>query len=166
MPYDPNRHHRRSIRLRGYDYATPGAYFVTICAQNRLRLFGTIVGGVMIRNQAGEMIASLWEALPQRFSAMQLDAFVIMPDHIHAMVALDAASADAAPLGNIVGAFKSLTTNAYIQGVRDSGWAPFEQRLWQRNYYESIVRDAAGMARIRSYILTNPARWDESGSSL
>jgi putative transposase len=162
MPYHPNRHHRRSIRLRGYDYATPGTYFVTICAQNRLRLFGAIADGVMIRSQAGELISSIWESLPLRFPTVELDVFVVMPEHFHAIVALKEAGIDTMPLGNIIGAFKSLTTNVYIHGVRESGWPPFEQRLWQRNYYESIIRDADHLARVRNYILTNPARRAES----
>ncbi len=83
MPYDPNRHHRRSIRLRGYDYATPGAYFVTICAQGRQRLFGAIATGAMQPNDAGRMVERWWGELNNKYPTVRTDAFVVMPDHIH-----------------------------------------------------------------------------------
>ena len=160
MPYDPNRHHRRSIRLHGYDYSTPGAYFVTICVHGRRDLFGVIVNGAMMQNSAGAMVNATWAALPQRLPTIRLDAFVVMPNHFHAIIVLDEARPAAMPLGNIVGAFKSLTTNAYIRSVRESGWAPFDQRLWQRNYYEYVIRDDAGLMRIRNYIQMNPVSWN------
>lgn len=160
MPYDPNRHNRRSIRLRGQDYATPGAYFVTICVQGRGCLFGAIADGTLIQSQSGEMVYSTWASMPQRFPTIRLDVSVVMPNHFHAIIVLGEVDADATPLGDIVGAFKSLTTNAYIRSVRESGWAPFDQRLWQRNYYEYIIRDDAGLTRIRDYIQMNPASWE------
>jgi putative transposase len=160
MRYDPDKHHRRSIRLRGYDYRRPGAYFVTICVHGRANLFGAVIAGEMRLNAAGLMIDSEWEALPQRFPALCLDVYTIMPNHFHAIMTLGDAPATAARLGDIVGAFKSLTTNGYIRGVCDHGWPPFDRRLWQRNYYEYIIRGEADLARIRDYIRNNPARWD------
>jgi putative transposase len=136
----------------------PGAYFVTVCVHGRHRLFGKVADGAMLRNQAGEVVYSTWASMPQRFSTIRLDAFVVMPNHFHAIIVLGVA--DATPLGDIVGAFKSLTTNAYICGVRESGWAPFDQRLWQRNYYEYVIRDDAGLTRIRDYIQMNQASWE------
>ena len=172
MPYNPNRHHRRSIRLRGYDYAAPGAYFVTICAQGWRCLFGTIVEGELALNDAGRMVAEVWAALPEQFPALLPDAYVVMPNHFHAVVSLAEAlptpelsedsTARSPSLGDIVGAFKSLTTNAYIRGVRERGWPPFDRRLWLRNYYEQIVRSDGDLTRIRTYIENNPARWAAS----
>ena len=160
MKYDPDKHRRRSIRLRGYDYASAGAYFVTICVQGRLCRFGTVVNGVLTLNDAGRMVQATWEAFRERFPTLTPSAAVAMPNHFHAIVALADQPIHGAQLGDIVGAFKSLTTNAYIFGVRERGWLPFDQRLWQRNYYEHVICDEADLARIRDYIEANPARWD------
>ena len=160
MRDEPNKHHRRSIRLRGYDYAAPGAYFVTICVQGRQCLFGAVVDGELLLNDAGRMVRAIWDVLPERFPALVLDATVVMPNHFHTVVMLREAPERSARLGDIVGAFKSLTTNAYIHGVRDQGWPPFDRRLWQRNYYERIIRDDQALARIRDYIQTNPVHWE------
>lgn len=170
MPYDPGQHHRRSLRLRGHDYATAGVYFVTICVQGRACLFGTVVDGVMQPNAAGLMVQAAWENLEERFPAVTLDAVVIMPNHTHALLVLSApASAvgdqgddgaqPATTLGAVVGAFKSITTRAYMRGVETAAWPPFDQRLWQRNYWEHIVRDDPDRRRLHAYIDTNPARW-------
>jgi REP element-mobilizing transposase RayT len=121
-------------------------------------------------NAPGAMVAEHWLALPARFPLLRLDAYVIMPDHLHAVLSLDAAGAPQNPtrmsprgtatgtLGRVIQAFKSLTTTAYIVGVREAGWPPFEQRLWHRNYYEHVVRDQTDLDRIRTYIVTNPSR--------
>ena len=181
MPYDPKRHDRRSIRLPDYDYRQPGGYFVTICAQNRVCLFGEIIERRMRLNAAGQMIHAVWSTLPRRFPQMETDAFVIMPNHVHGIIVLtddpnvgaslvdaqeDGAPTRAAPtgssasLGDIVGAFKSMTTVRYIDGVKNDGWPVFDKRVWQRNYYEHIIRNRKDLERIRRYIQENPARWD------
>jgi REP element-mobilizing transposase RayT len=161
MPYDPERHHRRSIRLRGYDYSQAGAYFVTIGIQDQLPLLGSIQMGAMQRSPAGMMVAQQWQALSERFAHVALDAWVIMPDHMHGVIVLQDLSGLPGPaLGGVIGAFKSLTTHAYIQGVEAQGWPPFPGRLWQRNYYERIVRDHAALQAIRAYIEQNPQRWE------
>ena len=180
MRFDPDKHHRRSIRLRGYDYAQAGAYFITIVAQGRECLLGQVVNDEMQLNDAGRMIWDEWQALAHRFPAVELDQFVVMPNHVHGIVRIVGASlVDAhdgmtttegattrrattrvAPtLGDIVGAFKSITTNEYIRGVKTLGWQSFPGRLWQRNYYEHIIRDDASLNRIRRYIVDNPAQW-------
>jgi REP-associated tyrosine transposase len=174
MPYDPDRHHRRSIRLRGYDYSQAGAYLVTIRTQGRSRLFGDVVDGRVELNHAGQMLWSEWEAIPARFPRIELDEFVVMPNHVHGIVwivgaplvgalspdAEDGETTTVAPtLGEVVGTFKSLTTNGYIRGVKEHQWPAFPGRLWQRNYYEHIVRTDESLARIRQYIIDNPAQW-------
>ncbi len=95
MPYDPNRHHRRSIRLKGYDYTQPGAYFITICTHERVHFFGAVVNGVMRLNDAGRIAAQCWRDIPAHFPRVQLDAFVIMPNHIHGVLGIVADDNDA-----------------------------------------------------------------------
>ncbi len=201
MAYNPEVHHRHSLRLQGYDYSAPGAYFITICSEGRECLFGSVVGHEMELNAAGHMVRLVWEALPDRFPEVRLDQSVIMPNHVHGIVLLEGASrrgteigattwAGAKPghaahivgaplvgalsahqraaapkrvaptIGSIVGAFKSTATHEYTLGVKNQGWPPFPGRLWQRNYYEHIIRNEAALKRIREYIATNAARWE------
>ncbi len=156
-------HRRRSTRLRGYDYAQPGAYFVTICTQNRECLFGEIVDGAMHLNQMAEMVATVWNDLPQHYSGVDVDAFVIMPNHVHGIVMLSAGQprgvAPTLSLPDVVHRFKSLTTARYRRGAAREGWPAFAGRLWQRNYYEHVIRDEGEMNRVREYIVNNPADW-------
>jgi putative transposase len=183
--FDPKIHHRKSIRLAGYDYSQAGAYFVTIVTQGRESFFGKIVDGEMILNDAGQMVIVVWESMAERFPNIELGAFVVMPNHFHAIViihdttvgaglvpALDnevsenGATTRVAPtrngptLGQIIGAFKSITTHEYITGVDEKGWPRFFKRLWQRNYYERIIRDEREMEAIWRYIESNPAMWE------
>src|SRR6266567_2663379 len=115
--FKPDIHHRRSIRLRHYDYASEGAYSVTICAQNRECLYGEIVNGEMVLNDAGGVVESVWCALPGRFPSIELDAFVVMPNHFHGIIVICDSHADisvkggspAPTLGDIVCTFKSIS---------------------------------------------------------
>jgi putative transposase len=170
MRYDPDKHHRRSIRLRNYDYAWPGMYFITICTQNRDLLFGNIVNDIMQLNAAGQMVQAIWETLPERFPNIGVDEFVVMPNHFHAILVIEEcrpagedgiATGDVPTLGAMIGAFKSITTHEYIQGVKCKGWPPFDRRVWQRNYWEHVVRDEATLDKIRQYVRTNPAFWTD-----
>ncbi len=170
--------HRRSLRLKGYDYAQAGAYFVTICAQDRACLFGDVVEGSMCLNDAGRMLIRLWNGIPARFPAIEIDLFAVMPNHLHGIIVLAdvpdtgattrvAPTADpvhaekkiAPTLGEVVGAFKSASTVEYIRGVKARAWPEFRRRLWQRNYYEHIIRDETSLNRIRRYIDENPLNW-------
>ena len=191
MKYNPEKHHRRSIRLRGYDYAQAGAYFVTIVTRDRACLFGEVVNGEMRLNDSGGVIHSMWDELPDHYPGVERDAFVVMPNHIHGVVVLvndvGAGSNDVgagpracpnkdkpesgqpqgvAPtmstisLPDAVHRFKTLTTKRYIDGVKLSGWPSFAGRLWQRNYYEHIVRGENELSRIREYIANNPLQWE------
>ncbi len=175
-------HNRRSLRLPGYDYSQPGAYFVTICVQHREARFGNIARDEMIIDDAGKMVYAEWQRLPARFATMELDAFVVMPNHLHAIVrivdstdvgeirveASQRAGTSPAPtdqtarptLSDMVGAFKSITTDEYIRGVKKSGWLRFDGRLWQRNFYDHIIRDDRELNAIRQYIQNNPAKWE------
>lgn len=184
--FNPDTYHRRSIRLRGYDYAQAGAYFVTICTQGRACFFGEVVNGEMRLNDAGWVVTRWWTELVHAFAAVETDAYVVMPNHMHGIIVIHAdhhlVGADlrvgpdrarrvgphahkgahkGAPLHQIVQWFKTMTTNEYIRGVKTLGWLPFDGKLWQRNYYEHIIRDDADLARIRAYIAANPLRWKE-----
>jgi len=154
--YDPERHHRRSIRLKGYDYQQAGAYFVTIVIQGRACLFGEVMDETMQLRDAGRMVEQRWQELNAMFPTIETDAYVIMPNHVHGIIIINATIPSSSGvttsssgvttsssgvtttgmgLDNVVGAFKSLTTVDYIRGVRTCGWAAFDRRLWQRNYY-------------------------------
>ena len=184
MSYDPDRHHRRSIRLKGYDYSRPGIYLVTICTQGRECLFGQIVDGEMQLNHAGRIAQDEWLRSAELRPRVTLDAFVVMPNHIHGIIiltdrrrgTLQRAPAERAPtertpteraptverfgkptsdsIPTIVRLFKSAATKR-INEMRRTPGVP----VWQRNYYEHIVRTDASLQRIRAYIGSNPERW-------
>ena len=201
MRFDPDKHHRRSIRLRGYDYTRAGAYFVTICTQNRECLFGDIEEGEIRLNDTGHMVQSVWNELPQHYPGVDVDAFVVMSNHIHGIIVLMdddvvvGAGPRARPIGprarpdnresppfdgqpqgvrgqpqgvaptmslpDVVHRFKSLTTARFRHGVIHNNWHPFHGGLWQRNYYEHVIRNESELGSIREYIVANPGRWDE-----
>jgi REP element-mobilizing transposase RayT len=177
MKYRPDEHNRRSIRLTGYDYSQAGAYFVTICIQNQKSLLGEIIDGEIQLNDAGRMIRTTWDGLPNSFPFAETHQFIVMPNHIHGIIILagdytgehkvHAYRADQprgtlpSTIGRIIQAFKSITTNEYIAGVRQNSWKPFQGRLWQRNYYEHVIRDENELNHIREYIVCNPANWPE-----
>jgi putative transposase len=170
MAFDAFKHHRRSIRLKGYDYSQAGAYYVTIVARNHVCLFGQVFNAEMRLNDAGQMIQSQWGALPRRFPNVELDEYVVMPNHMHGIILIgDGADGGVGAihesplriqrrkmlLPKIIGYFK-MNTAKHINGMRDTQGAP----VWQRNYYEHIVRNEQDLARIREYIVNNPARWE------
>jgi putative transposase len=214
MPCDPNKHHRRSIRLPGYDYAQEGAYFVTIVTAQRQCLFGDVVEVAVRLSPLGMVAAACWQAIPQHFPGVEIDVWVIMPNHVHGIIVLPGSAAvdggsvahtsasvsvgaqrvranrvgapvgaqHAAPLppiapgpaiatppvvptpdvprvapgslGAIVRSFKSAVTKQ----AREMAWMP-DVPLWQRNYYEHIVRNERQLERLRRYIDENPGRW-------
>jgi putative transposase len=178
MKSDSKDHHRRSIRLRDYDYARPGGHFVTIVTQGRKCLFGEIVEAEMQLNDVGRMVEAVLNNFPKHYSRVECEAFVVMPNHVHAVIVLVGAGPRARPaptgqpqgvaptiktslsLPDVVHRFKTLTTKQYIDGVKQYGWRHFVGGLWQRNYFEHVIRDEASLNRIRQYILDNPARWE------
>jgi len=205
MPYNPNIHHRRSIRLKGYDYSQAGLYFITICCQDKICRFGKIENGEMILNDFGKIAHNEWEKLSERYPNVILDEFQIMPNHVHGIIVLDEmptmaaatvgatlavalnekpvaqndnavaqnndavalnndanirATARVAPtgVGNVVGAYKSLVANECldIYKMRNQRMG----KLWQRNYYEHIIRNDNSYQRISNYIMNNPKNWN------
>jgi REP element-mobilizing transposase RayT len=153
--FNPEIHHRRSIRLKGYDYSQQGSYFITVCTHHRELLLES--------SPVQDMLRSFWGKLSNKFPMVQSDEFVIMPNHIHGiiMITVGATPRGCPNLGGIVDWYKTMTTNAYIKGVKKNQWAGFNGRLWQRNYYEHVIRDEEDLNRIRQYIIDNPIKWDE-----
>jgi len=170
-----HKNHRRSIRLKGYDYTQAGAYFVTICTKDRACLFGDVADGVMRLNQMRHIVRQCWLAIPDHFPHVLLDEFVVMPNHVHGILVImpthDVGATHASPLQNddtptrprgpqprsvasIVGSFKSAAAKR-INEHRGTPGAP----IWQRNYYEHIIRDDESLNRIRQYIAENPLHW-------
>jgi len=250
MGYDPQKHHRRSIRLKGYDYTAPGAYFVTICTQDHVQMFGEVVGGDMRLNPHGRVVDTYWSRIPRHFLHVTLDAWVVMPNHVHGIIVItdppavgddasspvdergrcrgeaipvwpaemeggagsksrtvtdgDSGRGEAIPvwpaemeggagsksrtvtdgdsgiasplqrrrrqqqrpprphgapsgsLGAIVGNFKSITTRR-INRMRHTPGG----QVWQRNYWEHIIRDQVAYERLWQYIENDPALWEE-----
>lgn len=175
MQFDPQKHHRRSIRLKGYDYAQPGAYFVTLCTYQRQCWFGDIRKGRMCLNHIGCIVAQEWIRSSQIRQEIQLDEWVIMPNHLHGIVLitdtvgahgrapLHAPASNPAPLhrqphslSSFVAGFKSAATKR-INIIRQAPGIP----IWQRNYHESIVRDEESLHSIRQYIANNPQYWTD-----
>jgi len=177
LPYLPDTHHRRSIRLKHYDYSQAGFYFITLCVQNKESLFGEIIENKMILNAAGKMIEKEWLALQKRFLHTDSHEYVVMPNHFHAIIEVEnswgASQIKGQPQGfsyavenakktlsDIIGAFKSITTVEYIRGIKTSSWQNFEGKLWQRNYWEHVVRNEQSFNDIAQYIVNNPQNWE------
>jgi len=185
MPFDPAKHHRRSIRLKAYDYAQTGVYFVTICAYQRECLFGQVENEMMVLSQCGRIVEQCWKALPRDFPRVKLDVFVVMPNHLHGILILtgrhtagrgeafarhpkeqpQSTPANASPLrsahGTQPGSVAAIVQNfksistRKINRIRATPGMP----VWQRNYHEHIVRDEAELSRIREYLGNNPLQW-------
>lgn len=205
MKFDPQKHHRRSIRLKGYDYSQAGAYFVTIVAWQREMLFGEIVNGEMKLNRYGNIVRDAWFDLKNHYRHVELGTFVIMPNHVHGIFILvddvgrggslltgetnepmgkgesftsgriilpDSLNSGTVPLQNkqtrpyliekrhglpeIIRAFKSFSARR-INRLRRTDGIP----VWQRNYYEHIIRNEREMDNIHRYIESNPFRWND-----
>jgi len=178
------RHRRRSIRLPLHDYSQPGAYFVTICAHGRLCLFGEIRADIMQLSPAGQVVHEAWQAIPSDSAAITTGPFIVMPNHLHGIIEIagipvgtihelpqdelphhelsdvdDTASRTQRRnmlLPKIIGRFKMQTAKA-INKSRATPGIP----VWQRNYYEHVIRDEADYGRIAEYIADNPRRWNE-----
>ena len=116
--YNSETHHRRSIRLKGYDYSKEGAYFVTICAQERECLFGEVVNGEMVMNEAGARVQAVWDELPCHYPQVRLDAFAIMPNHVHGIVALTAVGARFIAFSSIIAPYPVPMVGEIVRGFK------------------------------------------------
>jgi len=174
--YDQEKYHRRSIRLKGYDYSQAGAYYVTMCTQNRECLFGEIVNGKMRLNEYGQIVQQCWMEIPQHYQNVQLDEYVVMPNHVHGIIIIN--ESDISTVGaihelplrhelphsreqrrnmllpKIIGRFK-MNVAKPINRIRQTPGIS----VWQRNYYEHIIRNENELNRIRHYIINNPLHW-------
>jgi putative transposase len=178
MSSSPVPFRRRSIRLRDYDYREEAAYFITICTFHRACIFGEIIDGTMQINASGKIAAACWEAIPAHFPRVECDAFVVMPNHIHGIVAIvenisGVGAQHAAPIpqptqgitsnnvasgsiGAVVRSFKSAVTRQINLLDNTPG-----EIIWQRNYHEHIIRSESSLNTLRQYVEQNPARWNE-----
>jgi len=183
MKYNPNKHHRHSIRLQGYDYSSEGAYFVTICVKDRECLFGKIQNEQMILNEYGKIVEQCWLNLPNHYHNIVLDAYIIMPNHFHGIIfivdssdnnvrAINVRAIHESPrqqqrrkmlLPKIIGRFK-MNSAKQINQIRNMPGVP----VWQRNYYEHIIRNEESLNNIRNYIINTPSKWfnDEYSSKM
>ena len=166
-----NKYRIESTRLKGWDYRNPGYYFVTICTKHREPYFGRVVNGGMVLSAVGERAAHCWREIPRHHAGVELDEFMIMPNHMHGIVIIcnpvetlhatslrretlmSEISPKAGSLGVIIRSYKSAVT-------RLAGLAGFKNFSWQARYYDHIVRDENSLCNIRQYIIDNPARWE------
>jgi putative transposase len=149
----------QSMRKAGHDYTGTSIYFVTITAKERGTPFGKVEDGKMILNEAGLMVKDVWINLPTRFPNIQLLEYVVMPDHFHGLISVQSqkGSTDIIySLSDIIGAFKSISTNEYIKGVKNHNWPSFQKKLWLHDYWDIIVRSPKSQAAIARYINNNP----------
>ncbi len=156
MSYDPEKPRRNSIRLKDYDYSQEGAYYVTICVYEKKKMFGEISDETMRLNERGMLVTEIWEALPTRFPHVELDQYIVMPNHIHGILILTEpdTQVNAVKLGEIIRVFKAVA--AYK--IHKSGVNDFR---WQRSYNDHVIRNDLDFHRICQYILDNPIRWAE-----
>ena len=167
MPNEVVEYQRRSMRLKEYDYSNPGAYFVTVVTYHRMNIFGTIDHGIVQMSQIGRIVEKTWLEIPSHFPLATPDAYVIMPNHIHGILIInnhvEATHASPLPtnkrkiqpLGMIVGSFKSSVTKR----VHEAGLFT-QEKIWQRNYYDHIIRDEDDYCKICEYIEFNPINWE------
>ncbi len=165
MAYNPHIHHRKTIRIRDYDYSSPGSYFVTICAYKKECLFGEIKNIVKL-NQLGIIVQNEWIKTEKIRKEITLDEYVIMPNHMHAIIRINRrGDRPVAPtvvkpgprsktIGAMIAGFKSAVTTQ-INQIRKTPMCP----VWQRNYYEHVIRDEKDLSYIREYVVNNPKYW-------
>ena len=165
MKSDTKRRHRRSLRLEDYDYSQAGAYFVTICTKNHESILGEIDEGIIRLSPAGEIVEAFWKDLPSRYPNVELDAFVVMPNHIHGIIAIPVGAIHELPLCQQIGrrrmllpkivGYIKMNTAKQINQLRNAHGVP----VWQRNYYEHVIHNEESLNSIRQYIAENPQRW-------
>lgn len=171
MKYNPEQHHRRSIRLKGYDYSQEGAYFITICTYNRECLLADVHNGIVRLSRIGEIARQFWLEIPDHFDNIELDEFIIMPNHLHGILNIVSVGNETVgvqhveslrfhqyqkiipkSIGSIIRSYKASVT----RWCRQNGHEYFR---WQRNYFEHVIRNEKSLHQIRQYIINNPLQW-------
>ncbi|MCB8922550.1 MAG: transposase [Ardenticatenaceae bacterium] len=167
MTYDPHKHHRRSVRLKAYDYTQNGVYFVTLCSKHGQPIFGHIENGAMVLNEWGQIVEREWLQTAVLRPNVKLDTHQVMPNHFHGLFwIMNTGIETAVPtrqfgqpqkgaLGTIIGAFKAAVTYA-INDLRQTK----DLSVWQRNYYEQVIRNERHATAVRHYITNNPTHWE------
>ncbi|MEG1624499.1 MAG: transposase, partial [Raoultibacter sp.] len=149
---------RKKIRLKGYDYSSNGAYFVTICTHNREMLFGN-VGADSI---SARMVDDIWHKIINQYKNIQCPQYVIMPNHFHAIIVAERADMESAPtISTIIQSFKRYSTIEYIKLVKQKIFPPFNKQIWQRSFHDHIIRNEQEYQKLWEYIDTNPQKWEE-----
>jgi REP element-mobilizing transposase RayT len=175
MTFNPEIHHRRSIRLRDYDYSQNGAYFVTVVAKNREDLFGEMENGEMILNDTGKMVLYCWEQIPEHFPDVEIDECCVMPNHFHGIFLINCNRRGVGCKGERFFAptdsGTSKTVGSIVRGFKIgvTKWARKNLEIidvWQRNYYEHVIRNESDLEKIRQYIFDNPANWENDENNV
>lgn len=183
MIFNPDIAKRKSIRLKNYDYSQPGLYFITISIKDKLCLFWKIQQDILTLFDSGKMIEKYWLNLEKQYNCIVLHEYVVMPNHFHGIIEIvqwwvdeklssDRVNTRFTPtwwkfiynktsISSIIQWFKSKTTLEYIKNVKNNNWTCFNKKLWQKNYYEHIIRDEKQLYKITKYINENPVKWDE-----
>ena len=154
MKYNPKIHHRRSIRLPKYDYSQPGFYFITICIRERECLLGEIEEGMIKLSRYGHVVEYNWFHLTRIYPHIELNTFAIMPNHFHGIIEIKEQD-QKHDLAKIIRTFKTFSARR-INQVRSMKGIP----VWQRGYYEHIIRDEHSLVKIQQYIMDNPLKWE------
>ena len=174
---------RKPLRLRSHDYSLPGDYFLTLCISQKKCVLGHVEGGVVRLNRLGQTVRSIWEQIPQDYKNVKLDEYIVMPNHVHGIVSIrhedwnvgdgshpvptsrahvgDGSHPVPMSIPEIVRRFKTLTTKRYRQGVDEGMWTDSGKQLWQRSYFDRVIRNRDELNQIRIYMSNNPLRWGE-----
>jgi len=164
---------RKSVKLKYYDYSNPGLYFITLCVHEKKHLFGSIKKEKMYLNQAGKMLEKWLLKIETKFDGIKCIHHQVMPNHLHGIIKISdkmteeenipegSAGVGYPTLFDVVGWFKTMSTNEYIKHVKKEGWQSFDRKLWQRSFYEHIIRDGEEYEHAVLYIKRNPERWGE-----
>ena len=172
MVYNPEIHHRRSIRLKEFDYSSAGAYYITLCSFNRENIFGELENGRVFLNEYGEIAREEWGKTAEIRRGIELDEFVIMPNHMHGILWIEGrGTKHRAPTIEQFGKPTSNTIPTIIRGFKSSVTKRINTKradfnlplmtVWQRNYFEHVIRDERDLFNVRQYIQNNPKNWEE-----
>jgi len=168
------RRRKNSLRLTGWDYSQPAYYFITICVNDKSNVLGTIINHKIHLSSIGHIIKKCWKELPDHYAGCALDAFIIMPDHVHGIIIIKERAENSSIYNSVQAGFKPAPTGSHSLSEITRGFKTFSARqinrfqrtpkipFWQRNYYDHIIRDNASLERIRWYIQANPERWFEN----